>query len=273
MYRYNFNKVCSRCKGINNSQFFGNNNPEYPEKGIGEKVDKKVLIVVPAFNEEKNIFSVVSEIRESLPKCDILVINDCSTDNTSAEAKQASNVKVVDLPSNLGIGGAVQTGFKYAARNNYEYVIQVDGDGQHIADEAPKLFEAIETKGCDMVIGSRFLGIKSFETTRARRMGIKVFYFLYKLMFRTRVTDSTSGFRIYNRKCVDYLSSNYPDDYPEPEVIVMLKRKGFDICEVGVRMRERSHGRSSITPLKSSYYMIKVIMSIFFSYIREHGRA
>lgn len=230
---------------------------------------KRILIVVPSFNEEKNVPVVIEDIRTSLPECDILVVNDCSTDNTSRVVRETEGAKIVDLPYNLGIGGAVQTGFKYAARNDYDYAVQVDGDGQHIAAEVVKLIDTMDKVGCDMVIGSRFLDVESFRTTAVRRVGIRVFYILYKLLARISVTDGTSGFRAYNRRCIKFLSDNYPDDYPEPEAVIMLKKNGFKILEVGVSMRERIHGKSSITPLKSIYYMIKVVFSIFFAYLRN----
>lgn len=230
----------------------------------------KVLIVIPAFNEENNIMKVIRDIRETVHGADydILVVNDCSRDNTSATARQADGVKVVDLPVNLGIGGAVQTGFKYAHANGYQYMVQIDGDGQHLPKEVEKLVDAMNRSGCDMVIGSRFLDIKSFRTTWTRRLGIKVFYVLFRMLIKTKVTDSTSGFRIYNRKSIELLSRYYPDDYPEPDAIIVLKKYGLSISEVGVEMKEREHGSSSITPIKSPYYMAKVILSIFFSYTR-----
>lgn len=230
--------------------------------------EKKLLIVVPAYNEQNNILKVIRDIREHVPEADILVVNDCSKDATSATAKKAEGVKVVDLPHNLGIGGAVQTGFKYAYNMGYGYMVQVDGDGQHMPKEVGKLHDAMMRTGSDMVIGSRFLDIKSFRTTWSRRMGIKVFYYLFRMLIRMKVTDSTSGFRMYNRKCIELLSRHYPDDYPEPDAIILLQKHGLRICEVGVEMRQREHGVSSISALKSPYYMAKVILSIFFSYIR-----
>lgn len=229
----------------------------------------KTLIIVPCFNEEMNIPNVISEIRTGFPEADILVINDCSTDNTTKVARLSDEVKVVDLPVNLGIGGAVQTGFRYAAKNEYDVAIQIDGDGQHIAKEALKLVETMMLTGADMVIGSRFLDIKSFRTTASRRAGIKVFSIMYRLMLKEGISDGTSGFRAYSKKSIQFLSNNYPDDYPEPEAVIMLKKQGFKICEIGVGMRERVHGTSSITPFKSLYYMVKVVMSMCFSYIRE----
>lgn len=234
-------------------------------------MQKKILAIVPAYNEEKNITIVVDEIKSSIPNCDVLVINDCSKDTTSAAAKKTGKANVVDLPCNLGIGGAVQTGFIYAYRNDYDYAVQIDGDGQHIPSEVNRLVEKIEETGCDMVIGSRFLDTESFRTTAARRAGIKLFTFLYRILLGIKITDGTSGFRIYNKKAIKFLSRYYPDDYPEPEAIVILVRNKFKVCEVGVKMRERINGKSSITPIKSLYYMVKVVMSIFFSHIRKLG--
>ncbi|MCX7781265.1 MAG: glycosyltransferase family 2 protein [Negativicutes bacterium] len=227
-----------------------------------------ILIVIPAFNEQNNILRVIRDIEESIPEADILVINDCSVDKTSSVARLAEGVKVVDLPCNLGIGGAVQTGFKYAYAQGYQYMVQIDGDGQHIPQEVSKLVAVMQQSGCDMVIGSRFLDIRSYRPPLARRLGIKLFYLLFKVLINTKVTDSTSGFRLYNRKSIEILSRIYPADYPEPDAIVVLKKHGLQIREVGVRMREREHGHSSITAIKSPYYMAKVILSILFSCTR-----
>jgi glycosyltransferase involved in cell wall biosynthesis len=228
----------------------------------------KILIVVPAYNEQNNILRVIWDIRKTIPSADILVINDCSLDSTSIHARKAEGVKVVDLPYNLGIGGAVQTGFKYALSHGYDYMVQIDGDGQHLPSEVVKLFDTMVRNSCDMVIGSRFLDIQSFRTSWPRRMGIKVFYLIFRLLINARITDSTSGFRMYNRKGIELMSKYYPDDYPEPDAIILLKKHGLRIAEVGVEMKEREHGVSSISMIKSPYYMAKVIVSIFFSYIR-----
>ncbi|WP_135549944.1 glycosyltransferase family 2 protein [Paenibacillus cymbidii] len=229
---------------------------------------KKLLIAIPAYNEQHNIMKVIREIRESLPDAGIVVVNDCSRDATSDVARKAADVSVIDLPCNLGIGGAVQTGFKFACERGYEAMVQIDGDGQHIPREVDKLLDAMAQTGCDMVIGSRFLGVQSFRTTRMRRFGIRLFYHLFRILIRERVTDSTSGFRLYNRKCIELLSKHYPEDYPEPDAIILLKKNGLRISEVGVEMREREHGTSSISILKGPYYMSKVMVSIFFTYIR-----
>lgn len=228
----------------------------------------KILIVIPAFNEQNNILKVIRDVREHVRDCDIIVINDCSLDGTSSVAKKAEGVKVVDLPYNLGIGGAVQTGFKYAAAHGYEYAVQIDGDGQHMSKEVDTLYNTMIRTGSDVVIGSRFLDVQSFRTSWSRRLGIKVFYYLFRMLIRTKVTDGTSGFRMYNRKSIQLLSKHYSDDYPEPDAIIMLKKHGLRISEVGVEMKQREHGSSSITMIKSPYYMAKVIVSIFFSFIR-----
>ncbi len=211
---------------------------------------------------------VIRDIQTDLPDADILVVNDCSADHTSEVAHTATNAKVIDLPCNLGIGGAIQTGFKYAMNGGYEYAVQIDGDGQHVPGEVRKLFAMMEQNRCDMVIGSRFLGVDSFQTTWCRRMGIKVFYWLFRTLVHVRITDSTSGFRLYNRKSLAVLSRYYSSDYPEPDAIVLLKKYGLKIGEVGVEMRAREYGRSSITPLKSPYYMAKVILTILVSCAR-----
>ncbi|MDF2722218.1 MAG: glycosyltransferase family 2 protein [Paenibacillus sp.] len=228
----------------------------------------KILIVIPAFNEQNNILKVVWEVRQHVPEADILVVNDCSKDLTSVTARKADRVKVVDLPNNLGIGGAVQTGFKYAHTHGYDYMVQVDGDGQHPPKEIYKLREEMDRTGNDMVIGSRFLDVKSFRTSWSRRLGIKVFYYLFRMLIRMKVTDSTSGFRIYNKRSIALLARHYSEDYPEPDAIILLKKHGLRMSEIGVEMKVREHGVSSISLIKSPYYMIKVITSIFFSYIR-----
>ena len=226
------------------------------------------LAVIPAYNEQHNIMQVIQEIQAVSPTVDILVVNDCSTDATSMQVRGAAGVKVVDLPCNLGIGGAMQTGFKYALAAEYDYVVQIDGDGQHVPREVAKLKQAMKESGCDMVIGSRFLDVESFRTTWCRRVGIRFFYLMFRALVHARITDSTSGFRLYNRKSLALLAQYYSSDYPEPDAIVLLKKHGLKICEVGVEMRARENGISSITPLKSPYYMSKVILTILVSCAR-----
>ena len=229
---------------------------------------KSTLVVIPAFNEQGNIARVLREVQEYLPAAEILVINDCSTDDTSVLARSFGGAKVIDLPCNLGIGGAMQTGFKYALRNGHEYVVQIDGDGQHLATETGKLFEAMQKTQADMVIGSRFLDVDSFRSTWCRRLGIKLFYCLFRALVDTKVTDGTSGFRLYNRNALSVLARYYSSDYPEPDAVVLVKKHGLRLTEVGVEMRQRIHGKSSISAIKSPYYMAKVIVTILFSCVR-----
>jgi glycosyltransferase involved in cell wall biosynthesis len=221
-----------------------------------------VLAVVPAFNEQNAIGGVVRELLRVRPKLDVLVVDDGSEDDTAARARRAG-ATVLRLPFNLGIGGAVQTGFLYADRNGYDATVQVDGDGQHIPTEIPRLLEAMERSGADVVIGSRFLGNRSFASSRVRRIGIRAFALVNSLVLGQRITDNTSGFRACNRNAVRFLSENYPQDYPEPESVIVLGRNGFMLAEVSVRMREREHGRSSISALRAVYYMVKVMLAIF----------
>lgn len=228
----------------------------------------KTLIVIPAYNEQNNIGGVIGDVRAQLPAADILVINDGSVDATSRKARQTAGVKVVDLPCNLGIGGAVQTGFRYARDHGYDYMVQIDGDGQHRPDEVGKLTAAMAAGGCDMVIGSRFLDVRSFRTSWQRRLGIITFRYLFRLLLGLHITDGTSGFRLYNRKSIAVLARQYASDYPEPDAIVLLHKHGLAIAEVGVAMRARENGRSSITAIKSPYYMAKVTLSIIFACLR-----
>lgn len=227
------------------------------------------LVIVPAYNEEENIARVIKEIRNEAPDHDILVINDGSTDRTSDIVKNIEFVSIIDLPMNLGIGGAVQTGFIYCWEKGYDICVQVDGDGQHKPSEIKKIEEPILRNEADMVIGSRFVGQSSFKTTFFRRMGIKIFYLANKIFLRENIKDSTSGFRAYNRRAVEVLRKYYPDDYPEPEAIYILKKKGLRIKEIGVEMEERKGGRSSITFFRAIYYMIKVSIGIAIHMIRK----
>lgn len=228
---------------------------------------KKVLVIIPAYNEEKIIKKVVEEIRDTNSNIDIVVINDGSTDNTQIEAKKAKG-EVVSLPINLGIGGAVQTGFKYAYQNNYDIAIQIDGDGQHDPKYIKDLLRPILENDIDTVIGSRFINNEGYQSTFVRKLGIKVFQTINSILIKQRITDSTSGIRAYNRKAIELLKDNYPIDYPEPEVIILLGKRNFRIKEIPVKMRSRSEGVSSISGIKSLYYMIKVIISIMIEYRR-----
>jgi glycosyltransferase involved in cell wall biosynthesis len=231
---------------------------------------KDTIVILPAYNEGKNIKNVIKDIRDNTNEVDIVVVNDGSTDNTSSASKE-TGVQVIDLPVNLGIGGAVQTGFQYALDNNYSYAMQFDGDGQHKGCEIPKLLDKIKKGDADVVIGSRFLkgGVSAFRSTFLRRIGIFFLSKLISVVTRQRLTDPTSGFRVANRDAIIRLAKHYPEDYPEPEAIVLLKRWGFRITEIPTVMQERVGSFSSITTIKSVYYMVKVTLAILVDLLRK----
>ena len=222
---------------------------------------EKVLVIIPAYNEEGAIENVIKSVRETVAFADILVVNDGSKDNTSSIARE-NGASVVDLPYNLGIGGAMQTGYLYAYKNNYDVAIQFDGDGQHDENYIDSLVIEIE-KGNNFVIGSRFVSeLSKFKSTGTRRMGIKILSFLIRLCTGKKIYDPTSGFRVADRKVIKLFAERYPTEYPEPESTVELISKKFKVKEVPVEMHEREFGTSSIKPLKSIYYMFSVSISI-----------
>ncbi|WFB58112.1 glycosyltransferase family 2 protein [Paenibacillus sp. BR1-192] len=226
----------------------------------------KVLVIIPAFNESQNISQLLTKFRGK--EYDILVINDCSTDNTSSICKSL-NINTIDLPCNLGIGGAVQTGYKYALKNKYDIAVQVDGDGQHDPEQIHSLILPILNGDADMVIGSRYINKIGFQSSKLRRLGITYFSKLIFLLTKTKITDPTSGFRACNRKAMSVFATKYyPVDYPEPESIVHLIRSNHNVIEIPVTMKERQEGVSSITTIKSIYYMIKVSLAIFIDVLR-----
>lgn len=225
-----------------------------------------ILVIIPAYNEEASIGSVIRDIRQHAPEADILVINDGSSDRTESRAREAG-AKVLTLPYNVGIGGGMQTGYLYAKQMGYDVAVQMDADGQHPAGELPKLIAGIA--GQDLVIGSRFLGAATFRSSAVRRMGIAFFSRLVSWVTGERFTDTTSGFRAAGRKVIELYASYYPTDYPEVESIVYLKRQGCRIAEIPVEMRPRTTGRSSITPWRSAYYMVKVTLSVLMSALRR----
>ncbi|MDA3838342.1 MAG: glycosyltransferase family 2 protein [Candidatus Delongbacteria bacterium] len=230
----------------------------------------RTLIIVPAYNEAGNIQNVVSDIHAHSTDYDILVVNDCSTDNTYELVRTIDKCNAIDLPINLGIGGAVQTGFKYAFENGYDCAVQFDGDGQHNASELENILLPVKNDEADVVIGSRFLNKEpNFRSSFARRKGIFIFKIVNFLMTKQIITDNTSGFRAYNKKAIEFLSLNYPEDYPEPESVVLLGRNGFRIKEISVNMKERKQGNSSIHGLRIPYYMFKVLLSIMMTGMRR----
>ncbi len=237
----------------------------------------KVALIIPCFNEEISIKPLIDEIA-AIPLTDNfsispIFINDCSTDNTK-NVLLANNAILIDLPVNLGIGGAVQTGFKYALKHNFGIAIQLDGDGQHPPGELQKLIDPIIHQNADVVIGSRYLTKEGFQSSRLRRTGINYFKWLNKKLVGVTIFDSTSGYRALNRKALKIVSNYYPDEYPEPEAIILYALNHLKITEVAVTMRERQGGRSSIRAYKTIYYMFKVTLGIIFLYIRLklHGK-
>ena len=235
----------------------------------------KVLIIIPAYNEELNIKNTVSKLmrysKESINTIDYVIINDGSTDKTLKICRE-SNYNVIPLINNLGIGGAVQTGYKYAKINNYDVAVQFDGDGQHNENYIDNLVKEIEN-GNDFVIGSRFIeNLSKFKSSSPRRLGIRILSFLIKMCTGVKIYDPTSGFRAANKKIITLFSENYPLEYPEPESTVSLIRKGYKIKEIPVEMNEREFGKSSINPLKSIYYMFSVSIAIIITSIWKEGR-
>lgn len=229
-----------------------------------------VLIIVPAYNEAENIRDVIRKLHVQNNAWDVLVINDCSTDDTSRIARETGLAQVIDLPVNLGIGGCVQTGFRYARNKGYDIALQFDGDGQHSAEEIHKLLAILKNDEADVAIGSRFnQKHNGFKSSFYRRMGIRIFEGFSYLLIRQHITDHTSGFRAYNRKAIQFLADHYPSDYPEPEVIILLGKNGFKIRETFTQMHERKGGVSSIPLTKGPYYMIKVMLAMFMSSIRS----
>jgi len=231
----------------------------------------RVIAIVPAHNEEGAIGGVVDEIRAFDPSFDVVVIDDGSTDGTAAIAS-SHGAAVVVLPFNLGIGGAVQTGFKYALEHGYEVAVRLDGDGQHDPAELATLLAPIRGGEADIVTGSRFaLDDGAYRPPLARRIGITWFARLVSLLTRQRVTDTTSGFQALNRRGIALFAGDYPNDYPEVEATVLVFKHRLRLVEVPVRMREREHGESSITFLRSVYYMLKVTLALFVAMARKYA--
>jgi glycosyltransferase involved in cell wall biosynthesis len=232
-------------------------------------MDQKVLVVVPAYNESETIEQVLFKIKAKCPEYDVLVVNDASTDNTSELAKSTGMAEVVDLPVNLGIGGAVQTGFKYAYKHKYEYVVQFDADGQHKASDIHKLIHLVKSGKCDVAIGSRFVSTKKLKRNfTLRRLGIRIFEFLSLLLIGKRIRDHTSGFRAFNKRSLYFIMHEYPVDYPEPEIVILLIRNKFKVKEIFSQMYSRQGGVSSIPVSKGPYYMYKVVVAMMAARLR-----
>jgi glycosyltransferase involved in cell wall biosynthesis len=228
------------------------------------------IAIVPAFNEEECVPRVIDEIRALDPELEIVVVDDGSVDRTAAAAA-GKGAQVVRLPFNLGIGGAVQTGFRFAFENGFQLAVRVDGDGQHDPAELPKLLEPVLAGEADIVVGSRFAARGGYRSSRSRRVGITILARVVSLLVRQRVTDPTSGFQALNRHAIALFAADYPHDYPEVEATVMVFKHRLRLKEVPVRMRERVAGRSSIGALAAVYYMIKVLLAIVVAMFRRNA--
>lgn len=228
------------------------------------------IAIVPAYNEAESLGTVLEEIRAADPDLDVVVVNDGSTD-ASANVAAAAGAAVVSLPFNVGIGGAVQTGYQYALEHGFEVAIQVDGDGQHDPREIAEVLEPILEGRADLVVGTRFVTGGGYRGTRLRRVGIRIFAAVVSLLVGQRVSDTTSGFRAVNRRALKLFAAEYPHDYPEVESIVLLSRHHLRMLEVPVQMRVRETGNSSITAMRSAYYMIKVLLALFIGIFRRYS--
>jgi glycosyltransferase involved in cell wall biosynthesis len=227
------------------------------------------IAIVPAMNEERNIGRVLDELRAFDPGLEVVVVSDGSTDRT-AEVAEAHGAHAIRLPFNLGIGGAVQTGFRYAWENGFELAVRVDGDGQHDPSQLDRVLAPVLADDADIVVGSRFTGAEGYRSSPTRRIGIRILAWVVSAIARQRVTDPTSGFQALNRRAIALFAADYPHDYPEVEGMVMTIKHRLRLQEVGVTMREREHGRSSIGAAASVYYMAKVLLALFVGLFRRN---
>jgi glycosyltransferase involved in cell wall biosynthesis len=230
----------------------------------------RCVALVPAFNEEANVGRVVDEIRAVAPTFDVVVVDDGSYDRT-AEVAREHGATVVRLPFNLGIGGAVQTGFRYAFEQGYDLAVRLDGDGQHDPSQLDRIIRPVVTGEADIAVGSRFAEAgDGYRSSRSRRVGIRLLAVVVSRIVGRRVTDTTSGFQALNRRAIELFAHDYPHDYPEVEATIMVSRHRLRSVEIPVTMRERGGGRSSITALRSVYYMVKVLLAIFVGLFRRN---
>jgi hypothetical protein len=232
---------------------------------------KRALVIIPCYNEEASLPKLYLELKKlnhARFHFEFLVVNDCSKDNTQSVAEELQ-FNIINLPVNLGIGGAVQSGLIYAYKNNFDIAFQMDGDGQHPPSEIHQLINQYETLNCDVVIGSRFINKMGFQSSTIRRIGIRFFSFLIKLLCGIKISDPTSGYRLFSGAAIALCNTYYPDEYPEPEAIVYFHKNKLKIAECPVAMSERFGGRSSINLFSSVYYMFKVSIAIFFTFIRK----
>ena len=228
----------------------------------------KKLVIIPAFNEEGNLEKTIKDIKDNAPDFDYVIINDCSTDKT-LEMCRRHGFSYLNLPVNLGIGGAVQTGYRYAYYHGYDIAVQFGGDGQHSASHLEDMVTTLIDTESDMVIGSRFIEKEGFQSSGLRRIGIKYFTGLIKLLTGKKITDPTSGMRMVNKKLLEKFTDEYPKDYPEPESVVTILSEKYKVTEIPVVMNEREEGVSSISLKNSVYYMIKVSFAILIARMKK----
>lgn len=228
---------------------------------------KDALVIIPALNEERSVANVIDSILSAASDVDIVVISDGSTDRTATVARKAGAF-VIELPVNLGIGGAMQTGYRFARDNGYAFAVQIDADGQHDPADLPKLLAHARNGEADMILGSRYIEKTAYRSSRSRRVGMLLLAVLVRLAVGYPIKDTTSGYRVVNRRVIELFSTSYPYDYPEVEVLVLLHRHKLRVLEVPVEMKERQAGSSSITMFKSAYYMLKVSLAILLEVLR-----
>lgn len=228
----------------------------------------KSIVIIPAYNEEKSIEKTVEDIIQNAPEFDYVIVNDCSKDDTLRICME-KGLHVLNLPINLGIGGAVQTGYRYALKNGYDFAVQFDGDGQHDAKYLQQMRDHMIEHKQNMLIGSRYIEKEGFQSSGLRRFGIRYFSVLIKILTGTKITDPTSGMRMVDREVIEIYAESYPKDYPEPESVVAILNQKKKVGEYPVIMRERMEGVSSISPMRSVYYMIKVTLAILVEMLRK----
>ena len=239
-------------------------------EGLSERKKEKILVVIPALNEEERIATVVQQVMEQVPEAQIVVVNDGSSDRTAQEAL-AYGAKVLSHPFNMGYGVALQTGYKYALKNDFDFLLQMDGDGQHDPRYLRALLKEVEVGEVDVAIGSRFLGVGEYHVPWLRRIGMLLFGFVASRLNGQRITDPTSGYQALGRRAIEfYTHDSFPGDYPDADVLVMLHRAGLLMREMPVRMRPNSNGHSMHSGLKPLYYTYKMLISIILNLFRKN---
>lgn len=233
----------------------------------------KTLVIIPAYNEEETIASVIAALHEAVPGFDVLVVDDGSHDRTASIVRRQESVELVRMPYNVGIGAAMQTGFKYAYRNGYDVAIQCDADGQHPADQIERLVTRLQQGDADLVVGSRYVADSEYTPSFSRRVGKSLLSRWVDAVIGGGITDTTSGFRAVNRRALEMFCRHYPEDYPEAEALVIMHKSGLRAVEVPVHMNPRQGGATSIRPRHAAYYMVKVGLAIFIDAFKRFTHA